>query len=345
MRIRSLSRATGCAILAKAELLNPGGSSKDRVALRAVSEAEADGKLPPGGGGILVEGTAGSTGISLALLARARGHGCAVVLPDDVAMEKEALLRTIGAEVIRVPPAAIASPRHYCRRAAGLASSRGPTAVHLGQFENLANFRAHAETTGEEIWAQTAGRLDAFVMAAGTGGTLAGVASALCAHNPDIQVALIDPPGSVLYNKVTSGVAFASQQAESRLRRARYDTITEGIGIDRITANMAAGLPHVQEAFRGTDREAVEMAYYLLRNDGLFVGSSSAMNCVGAVKMARRLGPGHVIVTVLCDSGARYYSKLYDEEFLRSKGLLPVSSGSDLGFVGADDAQEDLDVR
>lgn len=335
VRIASLSELTGCEIYAKAEHLNPGGSAKDRVALRIVCEAEADGRLRPGG--TLVEGTAGSTGISLALLARARGYHCIIVMPDDMAAEKETLLRTLGAEVRRVPAVSIVNPGHFCRVAEALAH-RLPNALYVDQFENLGNFRAHRDTTGEEIWRQTGGQLDAFVMSAGTGGTLGGVAAALKAKASPAHIALVDPPGSALFLKVASGVLYAPEQAERRLQRHRYDTMTEGIGIDRLTANFAAGLPYITHAFRGTDQEAVEMAYFLLRNDGLFIGSSSAMNCVGAVRMARLLGPGHVVVTCLCDGGARGLSKLYNAAFLAERGLTPQSTGRDLSFVSSDPA-------
>lgn len=330
IEIASLSRETGCRILAKAEFLNPGGSSKDRVALHILNEAEADGRLQPGG--TVVEGTAGSTGISLALLARARGYRCVIMMPDDMAAEKATMLRTLGAEVRRVRSVSIVNNDHFCKLAERLAAAT-TGGFFADQFENTANFRAHYETTGPEIWRQTGGRLDAFVMAAGTGGTLAGVGCYLRQMDAAVRVALVDPPGSALYHRVASGVLYAPEQAERRLRRNRYDTITEGIGLDRLTANFARGLGAYTHAFRGTDREAVEMAHYLLRNDGLFVGSSSAMNCVGAVRMARELGPGHVIVTCLCDSGQRSLSKTFNPEFLAAKGLSPQSQGTSLDFV------------
>lgn len=330
IEIKSLSRATGCRVLAKAEFLNPGGSSKDRVALHILDEAEASGHLKPGG--TVVEGTAGSTGISLALLARERGYRCVIMMPDDMAMEKATMLRTLGAEVKRVKSVSIVNNAHFCKLAEQHAKET-PGGFFADQFENTANFRAHFQTTGAEIWRQTQGRVDAFVMAAGTGGTLAGVGSYLRQMNPSVQVALIDPPGSALYHKVASGVLYAPEQAERRLRRNRYDTVTEGIGLDRLTANFAMGLAAFTQAFRGTDQEAVEMAHYLLRNDGLFVGSSSAMNCVGVVKMARELGPGHTIVTCLCDSGQRSLSKTFNAEFLTERGLTPRSQGTSVEFV------------
>ena len=210
-----------------------------------------------------------------------------------------------------------------------------PGGFFANQFENTANFRAHYSTTGPEIWKQAGGaQIDAFVMAAGTGGTLSGVGRFLSEMKPGIKVCLVDPPGSALYHKIASGVLYAPQQAERRLLRNRYDTICEGIGLDRLTANFGLGLDAVHHAYKGTDEECVEMANYLLRNEGLFCGSSSAMNCVGVVKLARDLGPNHTIVTVLCDSGQRSLSKLYNAEFLAAKGLTPTHlTGGTVEFV------------
>ncbi|EGD83485.1 cysteine synthase [Salpingoeca rosetta] len=325
VELRSLSRITGCRILAKCEMLNPGGSSKDRVALGIILAAERDGLLRPGG--TIYEGTAGSTGISLALLARGRGYRCVIVMPDDMAMEKEVMLRTLGADVRRVKAVSIVNRDHFCNVAKRMAEE-DPMGFYANQFENIANARAHFATTGAELWQQTRGRLDAFVMAAGTGGTISGVAQYLRQRDPKIRVALVDPPGSSLYLKVVSGVTYTVEQAESRLQRNRYDTITEGIGIDRLTRNFDAGLPFITDAFKGTDQQAVDMAYFLLDNDGIFVGSSSAMNCVGAVRMAQRLGPGHTIVTCLCDQGHRSMSKLYSPEYLASRGLVTPQRGA-----------------
>jgi cysteine synthase len=350
VRIASLSALTGCEILAKVESANPGGSSKDRVALRMIRDAQAAGSLRPGG--VLVEGTSGSTGISLALLARALGYGCWVVMPDDQAAEKAALLRTAGAVVTLVKPASIVNPHHYVNVArrvadainagrtdelrallASAASSDGcaqgppfPTALPTSalfcdQFETPSNFAAHAEGTGPEIWAQTGGRVDAFVMGAGTGGTLAGVGAALKARRPGVRVLLADPPGSCLYNRVAHGVAFAPQQAEARLRRHRYDTVVEGVGIDRLTANFTVGLPHIDGAYAVGDAEAVGMSWHVLACDGLLVGSSSALNLVGAVRAAADLGPGHVVVTLLCDSGLRHLSRFWNDAYLAGAGL------------------------
>ena len=350
IRIPSLSAATGCTVLGKCEFLNPGGSSKDRVALRMVEEAEAEGRLGPGG--TIVEGSAGSTGVSLSLMARARGYGCSIFIPDDAAKEKSDLLEQFGARVERVPPASIVNQGHYCNRAEREAAGTR-NAIYANQFENLANFRAHYETTGPEIWRQAGGRINAFVMAAGTGGTVAGVARFLKEQDPSIRVFLVDPPGSSLYNKVKHGVVYAPQQAERKLRRNRYDTITEGIGIDRLTANFKEGLAEhnggkaasIDDAFQGTDQEAVDMAHFLLQHDGLFVGSSSAMNCVGTVRAARQLheawdaeGGGRergeappVLVTILCDSGARHLTKMYNREYLAARGLRDPAADDDAG--------------
>lgn len=330
VELRCLSRLTGCRILAKCEMLNPGGSSKDRVALNIILEAERAGKLPPGG--TIYEGTAGSTGISLALLARARGYRCVIVMADDMAMEKEVMLCTLGAEVRRVKAVSIVHREHFCNVAKRLAEE-DPKGFYANQFENLSNAHAHFETTAREIWRQTGGKVDAFVMAAGTGGTISGVSQYLRQRRPSIRVGLIDPPGSSLFLKVRSGVTYTAEQSEARLQRNRYDTITEGIGIDRLTLNFSVGLPFITDAFRGDDQEAVDMANYLLQEDGIFVGSSSAMNCVGAVRMAERLGSGHTIVTCLCDQGYRSMSKLYNPDFLHTRGLQPYAHHKPLSFV------------
>jgi len=327
VRIDSLSRETGCMVLGKAEFLNPGGSVKDRVALRIVQEAQQEGRLKPGG--LITEGTAGSTGVSLAMVASANHCRCFIAMPDDAAREKVGILRAMGAEVQCVRPVSITHPDHHvnvaCRRAA-----QEEGAIFADQFENAANFRAHLDT-GREIWEQSGGKLHAFVSGAGTGGTIGGVSQYLKAKDPSIQIVLIDPPGSGLYNKVTRGVMYTREEAEGKRLRNPFDTITEGIGINRLTKNFARA--RVDRAFRGTDREAVEMAAYLLRNDGLFIGSSSAMNCVGAVKMARALGPGHIIATILCDGGARHLSKFHSSEYLAQHGLTPTAQGRGLDFV------------
>ncbi|KAG8466246.1 hypothetical protein KFE25_002002 [Diacronema lutheri] len=301
VELRSLSALTGCRILAKLELLNPGGSIKDRVAWRAVLDAERAGTLRPGG--TVVEGTSGSTGISLAVVARARGYSCHLVVPDDMSANKLQLIRALGVTVEVVKPASIVNDDHYVNRARAHAA-RLPNAVFIDQFESASNFAAHAQTTGPEIWEQCGGRLDAFVMSAGTGGTIAGVSRVLKARDPRVRVVLADPPGSSLHHRVRHGVAWAPEQAERTLQRHRYDTMVEGVGADRITSNFARAL--IDDAVRIGDDETVAMARALLEHEALFVGASGAMNCAAAVRTARALGPGHTIVTVLCDGGQRY---------------------------------------
>ncbi|PNW71677.1 hypothetical protein CHLRE_16g664250v5 [Chlamydomonas reinhardtii] len=327
VRVASLSEETGCEIWVKAEMLNPGGSVKDRVALQIVSEALADGRLRPGG--LITEGTAGSTGVSLAMVAAAYGCRCSITMPDDAAIEKANMIQAYGASVRRVRPVSIVHPEHPVNVARREAAST-PGALFADQFENEANFRAHLKT-GEEIWQQTQGRVHAFVSGAGTGGTVAGVSTALKARNPRVRVFLVDPPGSSLFNKVKRGVMYTSEEAEGKRLKNPFDTITEGIGINRLTANFNRAL--IDDAFRGTDREAVEMAAYLLRNEGLWVGSSAAMNCVGAVKAARAMGPGHTIVTLLCDGGHRHLSKFHSKEYLESMDLAPRETDRSLAFV------------
>jgi len=329
IRIRSLSEQTGCEVLAKAEFLNPGGSIKDRVALRMVQEAFADGRLKPGG--LITEGTVGSTGVSLALVAASVGCRCFVAMPDDAASEKHQLLLALGAEVQRVRPVSITHPDHHVNVARRRAAAEPPgTALFADQFENPDNTKAHLDT-GREIWEQTGGRLHAFVCGAGTGGTIAGVSSFLKAQDPTVKVFLVDPSGSSLYNLVTRGVLYAREESEGRRLRNPCDTITEGIGLNRLTANFSRA--KIDDAFKGSDQEAVDMAAYLLAKDGLFVGSSSAMNCVGAVKVARALGPGHTIVTILCDGGTRHLSRFYNKEVLAQQGLTPSITGPGLTFI------------
>ncbi|OAE18964.1 hypothetical protein AXG93_461s1050 [Marchantia polymorpha subsp. ruderalis] len=341
IKIRSLSDATGCEILGKAEFLNPGGSVKDRVAVKIIQEALQNGTLRVGG--LITEGSAGSTGVSLAMVASAYGCKCHVVIPDDAAIEKAQNLEALGATVERVRPVSITHKDHFVniarRRATdaetlrlrnsqvtqlkGLQENRG--GFFADQFENLANFRAHYEGTGPEIWQQTGGNMHAFVAAAGTGGTIAGVSCFLKDQDSGVKCYLIDPPGSSLFNRVTRGVMYTREEAEGKRLKNPFDTITEGIGINRLTENFK--LAQLDGAFRGTDKEAVEMSRFLLREDGLFVGSSSAMNCVGAVRVARQLGPGHTIVTILCDSGARHLSKFHNPKYLAEHGLTPFATG------------------
>ena len=311
VHLRSLSAATGCEILAKAEYLNPGGSSKDRIALAIVREAEDAGRLKPGG--TLVEATAGSTGVSLALVARAKGYRCLLVCADDASPTKLQLIRALGAELEVVKPAAIANPDAKENVARRRAAELGDGSICCDQFDNLANMRAHGENgTGGEVWEQTKGRVDAFVMGAGTGGTLAGVSAYLKERKPSVRCYLADPPGSALHHRVEHGVLYAQEQQERTAKRHRYDTIMEGVGCDRVTANFAKAL--VDGSFRVEDDESVAMAKHLLKEEGLFVGGSSAMNCVAAVRAARRLGPGHTIVTILCDGGQRYLNSVHASE-------------------------------
>lgn len=336
VRLQSLCDATGCDILAKAEYLNPGGSPKDRVAQGIIHDAEQRGLLRPGRGDKVYEGTVGSTGIALAGLCLAKGYRAHICMPNDVAREKSMLLRALGAEVEQVPPASIVDKAQFVNWARTQAHehSRDPQQRGCGffadQFENRANFRAHYDTTGPEIWHQCGHRLDAFITGAGTGGTLAGVAMYLKQQNPRIRVVLADPQGSGLYNRVTYGVMYDAREKEGTRTRHQVDSLVEGIGITRITANFEAAYPLVDSAYRVTDAEAVAMGRYLVEKEGLFLGSSSAVNCAAAVKLARDMGPGNRIVTILCDSGQRHLSKMYDSEYVASRGLhIPDTSNLD----------------
>jgi len=318
--IRSLSEATGCEILGKAEFVNGAGQSpKDRVALAIIDAAEKDGLLTPHAGDKVYEGTVGSTGISLAAICRARGYTAHICMPDDQAREKSDLLLCLGAEVERVRPAPIADPNHFvnlARRRALMHSQdekvRG-RGLFANQFENEANWRAHFEATGPEIFAQCGGYLDAFVSGAGTGGTISGVALYLKPRLPRMKVVLADPPGSGLYNKIKYGVMYSDKEKEGTRRRHQVDTIIEGIGINRVTANFEAGRELIDDAIKVTDEQAIAMARWLVEKDGIFVGSSSAVNCVAACKLALRMGKDRRIVTVLCDPGSRHLSKFWKE--------------------------------
>lgn len=293
-------------------------------------------------GGIVVEGTSGSTGIALTTLAASRGHACLVVMPDDQAAEKQAILRALGAIVYVVPTAAISNPKHYvniARRLAQMACANGIQAAFMNQFENEANFQMHYQSTGPELWHQFQVRatarenrwpfflargphLAAFVMSAGTGGTISGMGKYLKEQsNGACQIVLVDPPGSSLYHKVKHGVAFAPQQREQLLQRHRYDTIAEGIGLDRLTHNLSLGLGYVDDAIAVSDQEAVDMAHFLLETEGLWVGSSSAMNVVGAIRVASQLEPNAHVVTIICDSGARHATRLWNRDFIVGRGL------------------------
>lgn len=306
IRIKSLSALTGCDILGKAEFLNPGNSPKDRVAKSILESAEQAGLLVPHRGDTIYEGTVGSTGISLALLCRAKGYMAHICMPNDQATEKSNLLLSLGAQVDRVPPASIVDRNQFVNRAKRLAAahtdaddaSRG---LFMDQFENEANWRAHYESTAPEIYTQCGHKLDAFVAGAGTGGTITGIARYLKPLLPSLKVVLADPEGSGLLNKINHGVMFASTEKEGSRKRSQVDSIVEGIGINRVTKNLEAGRELIDEAIRVTDREAVAMAKFLVEEDGLFLGSSSAVNCFAAVKVAEQLGPGHRIVTILCD--------------------------------------------
>jgi cysteine synthase len=307
LRLKGVSAETGCEILGKAEFMNPGGSVKDRAASAIVAVAAARGELRAGG--TVVEGTAGNTGIGLAHVCNARGYRCVIVMPDNQSPEKYRLLEMLGAEVHQVPAVPYSNPNQYQKVAQRLAAAL-PGAVWSNQFDNTANRAAHLASTGPEIWAQTGGRLDAFVAACGTGGTFAGVAEFLKSHRAGIRCVLADPPGSSLYAWVRDGA----------LRATGAGSITEGIGIGRITANLA-GAP-IDDAVHIEDGDTVRYVYRLLYEEGLFLGSTSGINVAAAVQVARQLGPGHTVVTVLCDSGAKYQSRLFNRAWLEEKGLL-----------------------
>jgi cysteine synthase A len=305
IRLNSFSEETGCEILGKAEFLNPGGSVKDRAALYIIQEAEKAGTLKPGG--TVVEGTAGNTGIGLAHICNAKGYKCLIIIPDTQSQEKIDLLRTLGAEVRTVPAVPYRDPNNYVKLS-GRVASEMENAIWANQFDNLANRRAHYETTGREIWEQTDGKIDAWVAATGTGGTYAGVAMFLKDQNPQVRCVVADPMGSGLYSYVKTG--------EITLQGS---SITEGIGNSRVTANME-GAP-MDDAIQIDDPTAIKVVYQLLQKDGLFMGGSVGINVGAAVALAKQMGPGHTIVTVLCDGGARYQSRLYNPQWLAEKGL------------------------
>ena len=320
IKIQSLSEATGRTILAKAEFLNGAGNSpKDRVALNMIRDAEEQGLLVPHRGDTIYEGTVGSTGISLATLARAKGYKAHICMPDDQSFEKSDLLLHLGATVERVAVAPITSPDHFVnlarRRAVehGQVSKDGSQGFFANQFESTANWQAHFRTTGPEIYHQTDGQVDAFVAGAGTGGTISGVARYLKeeAKLDKVKVVLADPQGSGLYNKVKHGVMYSSTEKEGTRRRSQVDSIVEGIGVNRVTENFEAGRDLVDDAVKVSDEQACRMARWLVENDGIFVGSSSSVNCAAAVMAAANLPPGSHVVTVLCDSGTRHLSKFW----------------------------------
>ncbi len=306
IRLNSFSEETGCEILGKAEFLNPGGSVKDRAALYIIQEAEKQGLLKPGG--TVVEGTAGNTGIGLAHICNAKGYKCVIVIPETQSQEKMDLLRTLGAEVRAVPAVPYKDPNNYVKLSGRIAQEMD-NAIWANQFDNLANRQAHYETTGKEIWEQTEGKIDGWVAATGTGGTFAGVSLFLKDQNPHIQCVLADPMGSGLYSYVKTGEI-----------KIEGNSITEGIGNSRITANME-GVP-IDDAVQIDDNEALRVLYQLLYKEGLFMGGSVGINVAGAIALAKKLGPSHTIVTVLCDGGSRYQSRLYNPEWLKSKGLI-----------------------
>jgi cysteine synthase A len=310
IKLRAASEATGCTVLGKAEFLNPGGSVKDRAALAIVKDAEAKGLLKPGG--VIVEGTAGNTGIGLALVGNARGYRTVIVIPETQSQEKKDMLRLCGAELREVPAVPYKDPGNYVhvsqRLAEELAASAPHGAIWANQFDNVANRQGHYETTGAEIWDQTGGTVDGFVCAVGTGGTLAGVGMALKERNPNVAIGLADPGGSAIYGHFAHGEL-----------KAEGTSITEGIGQGRITKNLE-GAP-VDFPFRVSDDEALPIVFDLLQHEGLVLGGSSGINVAGAIRLARELGPGKTIVTILCDGGMRYASKLFNPAFLREKGL------------------------
>lgn len=314
VRLRRVSERTGCEILGKCEFLNPGGSVKDRAALAIITDAERRGALRPGG--IVVEGTAGNTGIGLALVGNARGYRTVIVMPETQSQEKQDMLRLCGAELRLVPAVPYKDPNNYVklsgRLAQELARSEPNGAIWANQFDNPANREGHYRTTGPEIWEQTGGRVDAFTCAVGTGGTLTGVATALKERNPAVRVVLADPMGAALYHYYKHGVL-----------KAEGSSITEGIGQGRVTVNLE-GAP-IDDAVQISDGEALPYIFDLVVEEGLVLGSSSAINIAAAVRVAEAMGPGRTIVTILCDHGTRYQSKLFNARFLREKGL-PVPS-------------------
>ena len=310
LHLREVSERTGCTILGKAEFLNPGGSVKDRTALGILRDAEASGALEPGGR--IVEGTAGNTGIGLTLLANALGYKCSVVMPLTHSKETIDSLELLGADLHLVPATSYKDPNHYIHTAQRLAeqyANKEGCAVWARQFDNLANMAIHRDTTGEEIWRQTDGKVDGFVCAVGTGGTLAGVSAALKAHNPETVIGIADPDGASLYDWFTQG----------ELKPGEGSSILEGIGVNHVTDNVAEA--KVDVAFQISDREALPYVFDLLEQEGLCLGGSAGVNIAGAVRLAEHLGPGHTIVTILCDYGNRYQSKLFNPVFLENRDL------------------------
>jgi cysteine synthase len=306
IRLRSFSEETGCEILGKAEFMNPGGSVKDRAAKWIVLDAERRGALRLGG--TVVEGTAGNTGIGLAHVCNARGYRCVIVMPDNQAAEKYQIIESLGAELRKVPAVPYSDPNQY-QKVAGRLADELPNAVWANQFDNVANRAAHFESTGPEIWRESGGKLDAFCAATGTGGTLAGVAAYLKSQSPAVRIVLVDPPGSSLYQYFKHG----------ELKSDGGSSITEGIGTGRVTANLA-GAP-IDDALRISDAETMRFVYRLLREEGLLLGSTAGINVAAAVTLAKQLGPGHTIATVLCDGGAKYQSRLFNPAWIAQRGF------------------------
>jgi len=311
IKLKRASEETGCTILGKAEFMNPGQSVKDRAALYIIQDAVRRGTLRPRG--TVVEGTAGNTGIGLAVIGNAMGFRTVIVIPDTQSREKKDALRLLGAQLIEVPQVPYRNPNNYVhyseRLAEALAKTEPNGAIWANQWNNTANRRAHIETTAEEIWADTGGKVDGFVSAVGSGGTLGGVSDGLKAKRKDIQIALADVPGAAIYNYYTTGVVKFSEGS----------SITEGIGLGRITKNIEGAV--VDHAYLIPDEESVPICFQLLQEEGLCMGGSTGVNVAGAIRLAKAMGPGHTIVTLLCDSGTRYQSKLFDPAFLRSKNL------------------------
>ena len=308
IKLRRASEETGCTILGKAEFMNPGQSVKDRAALFIIRDAIEKGLLQPGG--TIVEGTAGNTGIGLALVGASLGYKTVIVIPETQSQEKKDMLRLAGAELVQVPAAPYKNPNNYVRYSGRLAEELAKTQAHgaiwANQFDNVANRQAHVETTGPEIWRQTDGKVDGFICAVGSGGTLGGISQAL--QPKGVKIGLADPMGAALYSFYTEGVL-----------KSEGNSISEGIGQGRITKNLEGFTPDL--CYQVTDHEALPIVFDLLQNEGLCLGASSGVNVAGAIKMARELGPGHTIVTILCDYGTRYHSKLFNPDFLKSKDL------------------------
>jgi cysteine synthase A len=304
IKLRKASEITGCTILGKAEFMNPGQSVKDRAALFIIRDAMARGELKPGG--TIVEGTAGNTGIGITIVANALGIKSVIVIPDTQSQEKKDALHQLGAQLVEVPAVAYKNPNNYVKYSARLAKAMG--AVWANQFDNVANRQAHIDTTAPEIWKQTDGKIDGFVCSVGSGGTLGGVSIALKERNKNIRIALADPMGAALYSYYKTGEL-----------KSEGSSITEGIGQGRITKNLEGIV--VDDAFQISDSEGIPIAFDLLEHEGLCMGGSTGINVAGAIRLAKQMGPGHTIVTVLCDFGTRYASKMFNPDFLRSKNL------------------------